>query len=360
MESFLSVGSGAFRQAVERVVDAARWAASADNGQPWRFVLREDVLSVMWRESGEPPLFGPRHPATALSVGGVLENIDRACVELGLQAERVTPTEDEGGDRVYAAFRLSQIPGDAEKTGSVSPNVRHTNRLPFRRDLLPQRLLDSVGEMVEGGARLLVCSSPAAVGAWADLVELASRIRFRTQDVHEGLARSLRFSDAEVERNDGLDVATLHLPPGGSAFLRFVGPWERMSLLNRIGAFRFMAKVEAQPVRTAPALIAVVAPSEWDEAVAAGRLLHRSWEALNREGVAVHPYYVIADQLQRFAEGRVPESCRAEAAALAEAVQTQAGLAPGETVHMLLRTGYPRRTPLRSRRLSSSRLLAPG
>jgi hypothetical protein len=180
---------------------------------------------------------------------------------------------------------------------------------------------------------------------------MGSRIRFQTREVHEWLAASLRFTEEEVARGDGLDVRSLDLPPGGAAFLKFIAPWSRMEALNRIGAYKAMAAIEAQPIRRGPAIVAIIGPHDYRSCIDAGRLMTRIWTDLNVKGLAVHPYYVVADQLQRRREGKVPAHCVEQAEELAEQCRRFFELGPDETLHMLMRVGYPTREAPRSRRL---------
>ena len=72
---------------------------------------------------------------------------------------------------------------------------------------------------------------------------------------------------------------------------------------------------------------------------------------LNEQGVAVHPYYVLSDQLYRLRAGLVSGRFVAPVTAIAGDFADFLGSAE-ETVFMLLRVGIPRiDNPIRSRRL---------
>ena len=77
----------------------------------------------------------------------------------------------------------------------------------------------------------------------------------------------------------------------------------------------------------------------------------RAWTLLNAEQAAVHPYFAISDQLNRLQEGLVPPKLMAKAKILYETCQQIFGYDEAESLHMLLRAGYPKVAPVRSRRL---------
>jgi hypothetical protein len=162
---------------------------------------------------------------------------------------------------------------------------------------------------------------------------------------------SLRFSEVDVAKGDGLDINTLLLPPGGKSFLRLVSDWRRMEAFNRFGGYKLLAKEEAKLVRKAPALIAVIAPRHNRGLFASGQLMARAWTLLNTKQVAVHPYFAISDQLNRLQEGLIPPRLIAKAKDLHEACKQVFDYDEAESLHMLLRLGYPKAEPVRSRRL---------
>jgi hypothetical protein len=337
------------------LAEAAHAAASADNSQPWRLTWDGRIFRIGYdaARAGETT-FPPEEPATLVSIGSVLENMDRAARALGASPFWEIPEGyDPSGD--YARLTVNPdlpVPPDARQDALFA---RHTNRFPFRRVFLPASLAGTVLGAQEGAARCTLYTERGEVQRIGQLVRAASEVRFQTRELHEWLAGSLRFGK-DAERGDGLDVATLHLPPGGRLFLKSIRDWRRMALLNKIGGHRFMALVDSRPVAMAPGLVAVIGGGGHRGTLDAGRLLGRVWIAMNALGLAVHPYYVLTDQLYRLATGRVPAHLVERVARLAEEVPAALGLRAGEAVHMLLRIGYPTRHPPRSRRLPLARV----
>jgi hypothetical protein len=183
------------------------------------------------------------------------------------------------------------------------------------------------------------------------LVKQASEIRFQTREVHEWLASSLRFSQAEISRGDGLDVRTLDLPPGGGLFLRLIANWRRMSIFNRFRAYQLLAEIDSRPIQKAPGIVVIIARRDKADCIDAGRIMVRTWSELNGREIAVHPYYVVSDQLTRLEERSIPAGLEPRAEDIRRELKRLLALSDDETLHMLLRIGYPTREPVRSRRL---------
>tara|TARA_R110001599_G_scaffold353742_2_gene596082 strand:+ start:70550 stop:71632 length:1083 start_codon:yes stop_codon:yes gene_type:complete len=337
---------------------AGHSAPSADNAQPWHFTWDGAQLLTEYDTTRvAATTFPPDSPAVLLSLGAVIENFtltaEHGEFELGSQF-----TADDGSVKPSVTTQFS---GGGPASNSLLDNPaaqRHTNRKAYKRTALPSAVVAALTATRRGSAGAICFQAPGDIKTLATLSQSAGQIRFQTQEVHEWLAASLRFTTEEVNRGDGMDVRTLDLPPGGAQFLQFTSDWRRMAMLNKIGAHRFMAMVDSAPLKAAPALVAILGPATRAGAIDAGRLLSRTWTSLNGQGIAVHPYYVIADQLIRLAEKKIPQQLIESAQELKHSTDHFFGLTPGTRLYMLLRVGYPVHEVLRSRRLPIHRVFA--
>jgi len=344
---------------IARLLEAARLAPSADNGQPWRLLAGDGGLRVEF-DPARGGGFGPRDPATLLAMGALIETVLAAAGEMGLTLAVATAAGD-GDPPWYLDTRVASAPpGCAEATRDHALWRRHTNRFGYRPTALPGALTAALSALSERDLhptragvplRVQVIEHPARIRAAADLVRRGSKLRFRIRETHEWLAASLRLTPASAARGDGLDAATLDLPPGGRQLLALISDWERMRWLNRIGFHKVLAGIDSAPVAAAPALVAISGAGEAPGALGAGRLLAQVWHRLQAAGIACHPYYVITDMHERLRQGRMPEPLKDEAEALAADAARLLRLAPGERLYMVLRAGEARRDPPRSRRL---------
>lgn len=332
--------------------EAGRLAPSADNSQPWRFVYDGRMLTVTFDPVRGGPL-GKEHPAVLLALGSLIENLFQAAAWAGFDTRSWRQPPFPRTDRI-----LEIPPPESEPPSDRPPPAiceRHTNRAPFSRTPLPKPLARTLQTLGTDRVNTLVFTHPRDIGTLATLVRLASQLRFRTEEIHRWLADSLRFTPEEVARGDGLDVATLCLPPGGRALSRFLADWRRMAFLNRLGAYKLLARIEAAQFRRAGAIVAIVGkesdPSSWLEA---GRLMERVWLELTQNGLAVQPYFVLPDQLYRLKTNTIPLPFEEEARKLAEA---GTDILARRALFMLLRVGFPTREVPRSARLPQETIL---
>ncbi|MBJ7312445.1 hypothetical protein ACFOLJ_23180 [Rugamonas sp. CCM 8940] len=320
-------------------------APSADNSQPWTLRWDGRELSLNYADRhGAGGVFNADSHATLMAVGAVLENLDMALAANGLAADW---RMGNGGGQPYAALGLPRLP--PRFSAPDGPLLRHTNRLGFRATPLPADLISQLGLGDDRALKLLVERGQRK--RLVRLVRLCSEARFCNRALHDWLFDSLRHTPQQVARGDGLDVDSLGLPPGGRQMLRFISHWPRLAVLNRFGAYKLLALSEVKLIAAAPGLLCVTGGADRNSIIDAGRRMTRVWTALNLQGIAAQPYYVVTDQLNRRRNGTLAAGFDGAMTAVEQEVAALLGLAEGSMLHMILRVGYPADAPLRSRRL---------
>lgn len=332
------------------LIELAATAPSADNSQPWQFFETPEVIDCRYRDraSKQDP-FGPLGHGTLMSAGALLENVNALRPEAG---ERPQIRIDASNWNIAIGLSGWHLPLD-QATVSLLYS-RHTNRHPFTT--LPAEPINFAPHSFSTRATQL--TTPESIKQLAKALTDCSTARFNNQELHEWLFSSLRWTQSEVNSGTGLDIKTLHLPPGGRQFMQWIAPWERMRLLNRFGVYRILAAADSALFRQAPGVIAFIGGPGPEDILECGQLMQRTWLSLNAQGIAVHPYYVLTDLTNRLHQQKLSNEwagkvSRAQAIA-AEVLQLQ----QGEQVHMLFRIGTPLITPIRSKRLPVSELIA--
>lgn len=334
---------------VRQVASIALRAPSADNSQPWALRWTGSSLQIEYAQRAKAnDVFAAASHATLISVGAVMDHL-RAALQTNESAADFQWPDQPALGKPYVALPLTGNPGKfIEPAGLLT---RHTNRGPFRRTALAGDVMDSFVRREYGGARVVLVTNHKEKSGLVRLARLSSEARFCNQRLHEWLIASLRFTPQAVASGDGLDVNALCLPPGGTQFLRFIADWRRLNALNRIGAYKLLAFSEVALLAAAPALLCIVGGGETRSVLDAGQLLSRVWTELNAKGIAVHPYYVVADQVNRLRDGTLAPGFDAQIQSVEKELRHLLALGTGEQLHMMLRIGEPKLTPVRSRRL---------
>ena len=337
--SFETSAAPALRQFIQYAVTSP----SADNSQPWVFERDGDTVVCRYRHVGDTQdPFGANGHGTLIAAGALHENIDRLLAMLGMEgAQRdLSPNWT-----LRFALPVAAIPDTEELRAMLG---RHTNRHPYRRIEHPN--FENLQSVALGSGRLVVVEDRGAIKDLGRAVKMCAEARFNTEPLHDWLFGSLRWTPDAVADGDGLDLATIYMPPGGRLFMRLVSPWPRMALLNRFGFYKLLALTDTDPVNKAPCMIAIVGKRSPEGIWNAGRLMQQLWIDLNRRGYAVHPYYVVTDLTNRLDAGGLDPPWRARVADAKAIASSSLCLGAADQLHMMLRVGWPTKDPVRSRR----------
>ena len=336
-----------------KLANAGHAAPSADNSQPWHYYWDGSALIVEYDHKRVQGLtFPPQAPATLLSIGGVVEHMWQAAETLKVPITLDIFPQECATPGCYARIAIQAEGHSADS--NLKQHVlygRHTNRFRFSTKPIPTDMLQPLEQMSQNSACTAVLVEKDAISTAAKLVRSASEVRFQTQEIHEWLGQSLRFPETDVKIADGLDIRTLDLPPGGRLFLKFISDWRRIRLLNKIGIYKILANIDAAPLKRVPVVVAVIGENTPTGALDAGRLLSRTWIHLNSLGLAVHPYFVVSDQIFRLQENTVPPHLVSQIQDVDRETRELFDLADNQVLYMLLRVGYPTRKAPRSLRL---------
>ena len=171
----------------------ARWAPSKHNTQPWRFVVRGQVLEVWADPMRMLPETDPHRRELTISCGAAMHLACVAARAHGYQPN-VTMLPDGGGGMLA---RLAEVgrwdTTEQDRLLLAAVPRRRTDRGPLDGERLPSDLpflLQSVA--AAEGASLRLVGSPGDRLTLASLVERADRLLVQRGHVDQELARWLR------------------------------------------------------------------------------------------------------------------------------------------------------------------------
>lgn len=339
---------------IDQFISIVTTAPSADNSQPWLFSNDGRVLSIQYlHRSDKPDPFGAFGHGALIS-GGALHETINTLLELGGQSKKQTSVRTNDQTWILDVPVNAILLADPESDYS-SIISRHTNRHPFK----PLGGASLTLPPNEPSCQMSAITRRSDIKMLASCLKSCSEARFNNQELHEWLFSSIRWTDEEASNGTGLDVATLHLPPGGRQFMRGISPWERMKFLNRFGLYKLMAHADTALFSAAPAIVAFFGKGGVNDIWETGKCMQRTWISLNRQGFAVHPYYAITDLGNRLKNGKLTPPWIKLVNCAQENAKKILGLNHDNELHMLFRVGVPRTRPVRSRRLPTSSFFHP-
>ena len=348
-----------------RILDAARWAPSGDNTQPWRFALQEGlVLVVEGSDTRDWCVYDLEGRASQLAVGALLESLALAATREGLEAVvSLLPESTDRAPRVRVRFRPA---------ATVTPDPlaaflerRTTQRRPMSWSALRPADRAALEAAPGPGYRVLWVEGTGAKARMARLLFRNAGIRLTIREAYEVHRRIIQWHSDFSE--DRIPDRALGLNPAAVALMRWaMQSWERVSFLNRYLAGTLLPRIEMDvlPALGCAAhffLIADQPPEDLAGYLAGGRAVQRFWLTTTALGLQFQPEMTPLI-FSNYSRHGVPFSTDARARRLADRLRADLadliGLGALDAAVFAGRVGYGPDPRWRSLRLPVERLWA--
>ncbi len=325
-----AAGQDGERDARRRALSFAVLAPSPHNRQPWLVdLLVEDEITLFCDADRRLPHTDPYDRQITIGLGCFLELLVQAAAEDGYRADIVLFPEGEPQPRLDGrpVARVRMVADGSVRPDPLSAHVlsRRSNKEPY--DLqrpVPPAALEAIAAAAQRGA-VAHTGEAERVATLRDEAWAALYTEITHRETMQESVDLMRIGRAEIEANpDGIDIDGVVVEG-----LEQLGLFRREDLLDpSSSAFAQQLPMLRRPIETAMAFLWLTTPGNARVAqIGAGRDFVRLNLAATGLGVAMHP---LSQALQEFPE------MRPHFASIRQAL----GVAPEDTLQMLVRLGY--------------------
>lgn len=283
---------------IKEVVNAACYAPSTGNDQPWKWLYRNGRLHL-FHDRYRSYSFGDFDQiASNISFGAAYENLVLKSNEKGLH---IRPELFPLGRESTLIATLTFADNAAVDTTPVySPQSaavifeRSTNRNPSTPVRVSAQELEALRTAAEsvGGARFHYFDDRDQMMALAEIIGECDRIRLLNPNGHRDFVhREMKWTPAEAENSrDGIDIQTLGMTKGQMTALSIIRDEEIVQALNNIQGGGALIDVARNSVKTASALGMITMPRyNYEDFFWGGVSMQRFWLKAEELQFAIHP-----------------------------------------------------------------------
>ena len=271
------------------IVDAARWAPSGGNIQPWRFEADEREIR-MYLVPERTTTMDVEHRGSFVGIGAALFNARVAAAALkGLGSVQLFP---EGIAVASCRHPADRRTATDYEIATLQPHLR--TRVANRQIGDPAPIDDETVQLLargveREGARLRILTARDRMGGMAEVLAESDRLRFLIPTLHREMVGELRWPGRD-SLEEGLDVRTLELSPPEMAALEVMRRSDVMEQLADWRAGQALGGRTFATVGSSSALAVITVPRTdaiWY--VRGGAAVERFWLSAELHGLAVQP-----------------------------------------------------------------------
>lgn len=344
---------------IELIVDAARRAPSGGNVQPWRFEADDNEIRFFMLPERTSTM-DVAHRGTYVGIGAALFNarVQAASMrKLGLV--KLFP---EGRPSHHVASMTLGTSDDV----AIAPlreflHTRASNRRMGQPATIDEETIQTLTRGVEReGAQLRIVTERDRINSGAEILAASDRLRFLLPTVHGEMLSEIKWPGRD-SLEEGLDIRTLEMDPGGYAALELLSRPDVMGHLSDWRAGSALGLRMQASIMTSSALAIVTVPRAdpmWY--LRGGAAMERFWLSAEMHGLAIQPaspvfLYAVdeADMVQMAGERYLDEMH-----SLSEQFSDFWGLSDGETAVMVFRIFQAPPPSVHSVRLPLSHVLS--
>lgn len=339
---------------IQKILEAGCRAPSGSNSQPWRFMVKDNQISIFALPEKDHPILNFRHRGTWVAHGALLENILITSSHLGYKTD-VKLFPDKDYPKFIAKITLEKTSPKNEPLYSAIWS-RAINRKPYKNTPLTikqkENLLNGANEIADNEIKIIEDPNYLKTLGWA--VSVNEIVMLENKALHKLFFDEIVWTKEEEEKKKvGMYLKTLELKPPQKFGLRIASSWPIMNILNKAGMARIIAKQNAD-IYSQCALMGVILVKDRDEDfITVGRMIERIWLNATAMGLSLHLITGIFFFWQRIMLGGAKEFSEEHIKILKKAYDTTAEIfdVKQNMIALLFRVGDGGEPSARSSRL---------
>jgi Nitroreductase family len=263
------------REIIKKIIEAGNLAPSGSNSQPWRFIVKKDLIRIVALPERDHQILNFRKRGTYVAIGALIENMGIAARKF--DCEPSFELFPEGLDGLDMVLRPGAIPRAMDE---LYPAIaeRHTNRRSYEtRGLTEHEKNYLMGEVDMFTDCQLAIAEGDAMHPIAENLALDIKINLRHRLLHELFFKEILWKEEHQKTRGGLYIKTLEVAPPKSTVFKMIGNWKAAKIFERIRGID-MIYAENTKTITSSALLGAIAVKDDDRAfVEAGKLMENIW-----------------------------------------------------------------------------------
>ncbi len=272
------------KEEIQKILDIAVYAPSGSNSQPWKFIVRDNAISIIATPEKDHPILNYKNRGTWAAHGALIENIIIAASQYGYEAQMGNYFSDSNNQNLVTNISLEKK-NIAPDTLYPFIQKRITNRKRYAQiALTPEQKKAIIKEAARGGnEEVIIIEDPDQRKEVAKALAMNEIVMLENRPLHKLFFDEIVWTDSEEkEKKSGLYLKTMELAFPQEKALNLFRFWPLMRLANALGISKKIAEENSSIYATGTAMIILPAADKDESFIIAGRMMQRIWLQTHR------------------------------------------------------------------------------
>lgn len=276
---------------IRKLIDAGIRAPSGENCQPWKFIIKRNIIELYNLSERDNSLYNWGQRASYVAHGALLENMIITAQQFGYNLS-IDLFPDGADPNLIAYITITKT---TTKNDPLYDSIfkRSTNRKPYRDIPLSREEKNQIitaGNVVSE-KKVYLRENPEEIQMLADLTALNEKILLENLKMHNFFFSHINWTKKEDrERGIGFYIKTFELSPPAQVAFNLFSYWKLLEIFNKIGASDFVVKQNAKVYNSSAAFCAIIIQNKNPEDfIVVGRIMQRLWLTATKLNLSCQP-----------------------------------------------------------------------
>jgi len=279
------------KEEIYTIIKAGVQAPSGSNSQPWKFIVKDNIIKVIALPEKDHPILNSKNRGTLIAHGTLLENMEIAAKNFGIKLNYKIFTYKENPN---LTFEIILEKSDIKNEDNLYEAIykRSTNRKKFSNQNLKIDEKEFLFKEVQTYSNLIL----KTIEGKNEILEIAQNLAWdvylnlSNEELYKLFVKEIIWDDKEEKLREGrgLYIKTMELKPQAEKFMKLLKKRFFINLFRKSGMLKAIYKDTAKTYSSCGLYGAILVKDNDTDFIYAGKLVENIWLRATKLNLGFH------------------------------------------------------------------------
>jgi hypothetical protein len=279
------------KEEIYQIIKAGAQAPSGSNSQPWKFIVKDNIVQVIALPEKDHPILNFKNRGTWIAHGALLENMEIAAKSLGVKLNyKIFPYEDKPNFTFEITLEKLGIKDEDDLYEVIYK--RSSNRKKFSNQNLKNNEKEFLFKEVQNYSNLIL----KTIEDRNEILEIAKNLAWDVylnlvnQELYKLFIKEIIWDEKEEKLREGrgLYIKTMELKPQAEKFMKLLKKRFFVNLFRKLGILKAIYKDTVRTYSSCGLYGAILVKDNDTDFIYAGKLVENIWLRATKLNLGFH------------------------------------------------------------------------